>query len=76
MKKKFITIIIAFITVFFSQSQVWASSENIKIQTEFNNLQIDKSVFLAVDNSPGALKFYRIFLIIPKVVPCLVFRAI
>ena len=55
MKKKFITVIIAFIAVFFSQSQVWASSENLKIQTEFNNIQIDKSIFLSLDESPAII---------------------
>ena len=55
MKNKFIIVVIAFITLFFSQSQVWASSENLKNHTEFNNIQIDKSVFLSNDESPAII---------------------
>lgn len=55
MKNRFIIIIISFITVFFSQSQVWASSEKLKTQTEFNNIQINKSLFLITDDSPAII---------------------
>ena len=55
MKNKFIIVVIAFITLFFSQSQVWASSENLKNHTEFSNIQIDKSVFLSNDESPAII---------------------
>ena len=55
MKNKFITIIIAFITVFFSQSQVWAAANSSETTTQAINVAIDKSVFLSNDESPAII---------------------
>lgn len=53
MIKKFLVVLVAFVTVFLTQSQVWAAVQNSdKVQQA---ITVDKSVFFAQETSPDML---------------------
>ena len=55
MIKKLLVTLIAFVTVFFTQSQVWAAANHAETTTQAINVAIDKSTFLASDEAPAMM---------------------
>ncbi len=55
MIKKLLVTLIAFVTVFFTQSQVWAAANHAETTTQAINVAIDKSTFLASDEAPAMI---------------------
>ena len=55
MIKKLLVTLIAFVTVFFTQSQVWAAATTAETTTQAMNIAIDKSTFLASDEAPAMI---------------------
>lgn len=55
MIKKLLVTLIAFVTVFFTQSQVWAAATTAQTTTQAMNIAIDKSTFLASDEAPAMI---------------------
>lgn len=55
MIKRLLVTLIAFVTVFFTQSQVWAAANNAEQTTQAINVSIDKSTFLASDDAPAMM---------------------
>lgn len=55
MLKKLLIIFITFITIFLPQSQAWATVNNSEKIIKEINISIDKSTFLAIDDSPALI---------------------
>lgn len=55
MIKRILVTLIAFVTVFMTQSQSWAAANNAEKTTQAINVAIDKSTFLASDEAPAMI---------------------
>lgn len=55
MLKKLLIVLITFITIFLPQSQAWATVNNSEKIIKEINISIDKSTFLAIDDSPALI---------------------
>ena len=55
MIKRILVTLIAFVTVFMTQSQVWAAANNAEKTTQAINVAIDKSTFLVADDAPAMI---------------------
>ncbi|MFN8578738.1 MAG: hypothetical protein U0354_18060 [Candidatus Sericytochromatia bacterium] len=55
MIKRILVTLIAFVTVFMTQSQSWAAANSAEKTTQAINVAIDKSTFLASDDAPAMI---------------------
>ena len=55
MIKRLLVTLVAFVTVFLTQSQAWAAVNNADKIAETINVSIDKSTFLASDEAPAVI---------------------